>query len=117
MVCGAKYFQGLFGQYVNGTAERTHPTTFIRPNPRKPEAIKASEAGTRQLLAHLLLADSTELEEFSRYLDSVRSRLDFISSGKSDVSMLPSVFGSPAKDERARKYLPVFETAVLAAMG
>ncbi len=112
MVYGAKFFRQLFAQYANGTAERTHPAKFIRPNPRKPEAVKTSEAGIRELLAYLLLANKSDVVEFAEYLHSVRLQLDAVS----DRYPEKSVFGSKAKDDRARKYLSVFESAVLAAM-
>jgi tRNA A-37 threonylcarbamoyl transferase component Bud32 len=106
---GIKYFENLFKQYVDGIAERTHPTTFIRMNPKKPEAVKATEAGKRQLIAYMLLIERDELENLLAYFDSIGKQLS--SEGH------PPLFGSAAKDARAEKYLPLFETAVIAAMG
>lgn len=105
---GAKYFENLFKQYVDGTAERYHPDSFIRANPRKADAVKGTETGKRQLLANLLLADREELETLLAYFDSIGAKLR--------ASHSVPLYGSPVKDERAEKYLPIFEAAVIAAM-
>lgn len=106
---GTKYFENLFKQYVDGTAERTNPSSYIQFRARKPEAVKASENGKRQLLAYLLLADPETLEHLLAYFDSIGKRLA--------IPHAAPLYGSAAKDERAAKYLPFFESAVIAAMG
>lgn len=106
---GTPYFKNLFKQYADGTAERSYPNSFIQFRARKPEAVTASENGKRQLLAYLLLADRETLEELVEHFDAVGKKLS--EPGKAPL------FGSAAKDERAAKYLPFFESAVIAAMG
>ncbi|MDQ1344432.1 MAG: hypothetical protein QG650_1153, partial [Patescibacteria group bacterium] len=65
-----------------------------------------------ELLARLLLVKKSDVTEFADYLHSVRLQLDVVSQRYPEKS----VFGSKAKDGRARKYLPVFESVALAAM-
>lgn len=107
---GAKYFEGQFRSYADGSAKnRVREDMFISPNPKRANTKAATEAGLTQLLAYLLLADHEQLELTLKYFDDLGKNL-------ADSKRKSPIFGSPAKDENAKKYLPVFESAVIAAM-
>ncbi|MFB0964893.1 MAG: aminoglycoside phosphotransferase family protein [Patescibacteria group bacterium] len=107
---GAKYFEGQFRSYADGSAKnRVREEMFISPNPKRANTKAATEAGLTQLLAYLLLADREQLELTLKYFDDLGKNL-------ADSKRKSPIFGSPAKDENAKKYLPVFESAVIAAM-
>ncbi|MFZ3233670.1 MAG: phosphotransferase [Patescibacteria group bacterium] len=107
---GAKYFEGQFRSYADGSAKnRVREDAFISANPKRANTKAATEAGLTQLLAYLLVADREQLEETFKYFDDLGRKL-------SDPKRKSPIFGSETKDEAARKYLPVFESAVIAAM-
>lgn len=107
---GAKYFEGQFRSYADGSAKnRIREDMFISPNPKRANTKAATQAGLTQLLAYLLVADRDQLEATFAYFDDLGRSL-------ADPMRKTPIFGSEAKDENARKYLPVFESAVIAAM-
>lgn len=115
-------YKRQFDDYVSGKAERTlAPHRLIRPAYSKPpknqdkdklEKFQATQAGRAQLLASLLLSERSEVEKFAEILDSVHQGL-----AASEAPNAQPFFGSAAKDSKARKFLPIFEGAVLAALG
>lgn len=121
MKYGEQYFARLFEEYAFGTAERSHPSTFINPKAKKPEAVASTTTGKRQLLAYLLLADEGVLENLEAYFAKVRSELE---AGTYQVSRIPKGGRHPVKvpisgakaDKALKIYLPVFEDALVAAM-
>ncbi len=106
----AKRFESIFREYADGSAKtRVKDEIFISPNPKRSNTKAATEAGLTQLVAELLVTDREQLELTVRYFDDLGRSL-------ADSKRKTPIFGSEAKDEAARKYLPVFESAVIAAM-
>lgn len=110
-----------FEDYVSGKAERTlAPNRLIRlsflkepknPDAEKLEKYRATQNGRALLLATLLLSDREEVEKFAAKLDEVRKGLESAAKPGSQPYL-----GSAAKDSKARKFLPIFEDAVIAAL-
>lgn len=90
----SKYFENLFAHYAEGKAERMYGSRFIQANPKKAEAVSASEAGKTKLLAELFLAGPEEAGKFRDFLEAID----------------PDEYakGVKTKADRARKYREVF---------